>query len=174
MRIKFVLVLCVVALASCVASGQTFVAGHSSAIFGERCDVEVLFLSPPIASGYDAFLGPCAVTPVTLASSMVGWKGSVPLTLGLPLSGAVYNMADSFFDSFLGVDTQLQVLTMSKTKISTKKIGYMQLYGSYGSIAIYDYGFLINNPFGPMKKIQPQQKFQQYKPSGNTHLVKNQ
>jgi hypothetical protein len=170
-KIKSLVVITLLVLACSAAFGQSFGFGLSSASMGPRCDEEFFTVSAPIAVGYD-YLGFCSA-PAQLVSSTFGWKVSVPIALGLPASGTMYGMADSFFDSFSGTDTGLQAFTMLKTKASSKKIGYMQIATFYGQATLYDYGFLTPLAHRPTKVVPSPDKLEHFKslPQGKSRLT---
>src|SRR5271169_3144617 len=114
---KTVVVITLLVLGCSAAFGQTYAFALTSASSGPRCDIQFFSVEAPVAVGYD-YLGNC-IGSAQLASSTFGWKDSVAVGLGLPASGAMYGMADSFFDSFAGYDTGFQEFTMLKTKANS-------------------------------------------------------
>ncbi len=155
MKMKSLLVITLFAVCCSFASAQkaksnasgSFALGFLNYTGGlQYCDYEVVGYSDPFAWGTHNLTTVCGLPADGV---MVGLKGTIPPATGMPVTGAIYGLADNTFDAeyegYTGcqLDWVTQKKASSKGNIEKGKYGWLYFYSCEGgSDYLGNYGFL--------------------------------
>jgi len=144
LKLKSLLVITLFVVLGCgFASAQTF--GFASTGSGLYCDYEVLnfasALGPDVIQGDENLTSGCGSA---MNATIAGFKGSIPASAGLPVSGAgaIYgsNIYDAFAEGYTGA--QWTVFTALKcNKFNPKTAKFTGKYSWIGIASVSDYVF---------------------------------
>jgi hypothetical protein len=116
-----VITLLVLGCSSAFAASGSFSWGFLSYTGGlQYCDYEVLSYSDPFIAGTHNLTTGCGFP---IDGVMVGIKGTIPVSTGLPVTGAIYELADNTFDATYEAFSGCQIdwITKNKPQGSKKK-----------------------------------------------------
>jgi len=135
MKLKGLAAMTLLVLGCGAAFGQTYSFG-----FGTACDFETFTVSGIYVAGTHNLTKYCG-NPVDAV--LVGFKGNIPATSGAAITGSVVMMADNVYDAFGEQFGGCQIELVSRTKASSKKIGWVNYINCGDGVEyIIDYGYL--------------------------------
>jgi len=135
-----VITLLVLGCSSAFAASGSFSLGFLSYTGGlQYCDYEVMFFNDPFIGGIHNFTGACGL-PVD--GAMAGLANIIPLTTGLPVTRAVYTVADNSFDAEFEAYTGCQIDWVTRNHASKLKFGWEFVYTCGGGDYLGNYGYL--------------------------------
>jgi len=145
LKLKSLAVITLLVLGCSAAFGQVYSFGFLSYTGGlQYCDYEVLELSTPFIAGEHNLTTDCGL-PVN--GVMIGTKGTIPKATGLPVTGAVYTLADNTFDAESEAYTGAQLYWITQLKAEhgkSPKFGweFLEDFGSGFYAYLGNYGYL--------------------------------
>jgi hypothetical protein len=151
MRLKSLAVITLLVLGCSAAFGQSFSFGFLSYTGGlQYCDFEVFTVAAPFAAGTHNLTTGCGF-PVDGVT--VGFKNNISRLTGIPVTGAIVELADNVFDAefeaFTGCQIDWETKTTAMAAINPK-FGWEYLFTcGGGGEYLGNFGFLTTH-LGPV------------------------
>ncbi len=145
MKLKSFAVITLLVLGCSAAFAQSYAFGFESYTGGlQYCDYELLSVSAPFAAGIHNLTTVCGFP---YDGTMVGTKGTIPSSTGLPVTGSVYTLADSVIDAEYLAFSGEQIYWITQLKAAKgkhPKYGWEFLITGYESYSAFlgNYGYL--------------------------------
>jgi hypothetical protein len=120
LKLKSLVVITLLVLGCSAAFGQVSLGFLSNTGGLQYCDYEVL-TGPPTGEFAAGVHNAVTVCGFPNNGVMAGFKATIPVSSGLPVTGPIYQLADNTFDSQSGAYTGCQLEWITKTKAMAKK-----------------------------------------------------
>ena len=143
-----VITLLVLGCSSAFAASGSFSLGFLSYTGGlQYCDYEVMFFNDPFIAGIHNYTGVCGFE---VDGAMAGLANIIPRTTGLPVTRAVYTVADNSFDAETLAYTGCQIDWVTRNHASKLLYGWEFVFTcGGGGDYLGNYGYLTTTLGAP-------------------------